>query len=313
MSSSNPNPPRPQRPGRLVSLLLDLSTREAAVQRVEEVGAHFRLLTLAGEQLKGATWTPGAARTAQAAAPVMVSAKPSASAQTKAAALSASDRTTALKALEEGRKKSRAKDFAGALSAFDRALALRDNAEVKRRLDGVSGSGAPAAPSCDAGAPSIEALCKCLLGLPETPMVISDQKPVCSARPSSLSPGSPRLSIVRYGAPEDDAGERVNLLVAEDGGVFRPVTELGRDYMPGAFGVHNTATVLGGEARSAGSRSVIVIKSELRNYNQNMAGLEVCSESVNLETVCALSAIARDDFGWQQPRHRRGVGHRHLA
>jgi hypothetical protein len=289
----------------------------------------------------------------------MVSAKPSASAQTKAAALSASDRTTVLKALEEGRKKSRAKDFAGALSAFDRALALapddarvlsevgwaalnagdltradaanrralanvkektlraqvlynagrvaeakkdseaarkayaeslalRDNAEVKKRLDGVSGSGAPAAPSCDAGAPSIEALCKCLLGLPETPMVISDQNPVCSARPRSLSLGSLRLSIVRYGAPEDDTGERVNLLVAEDGGVFRPVAELGRDYMPGAFGVHNTATVLGGEAHRVGSRSVIVIKSELRNHDQNMAGLEVCSESVDLETVCAL-------------------------
>lgn len=264
-----------------------------------------------------------------------------------------------LKALEEGRKKSRAKDFVGAIAAFDRALALapddvrvlaevgwaafnagdlaradaanrralanvtdktlraqilynagrvaeekkdseaarkayaeslalRDNAEVKRRLDGVSGSGAPAAPSCDAGAPSIEALCKCLLGLPETPFIMEGQKPMCAARPSSLSLGSPRLSIVRYGAPEDELGERVNVLVAEDGGVFRPLTELGRDYMPGAFGVHNTATVVGGEARSVGSRSVIVIKSELRRYDQNLAGLEACSESIDLETVCAL-------------------------
>ena len=154
----------------------------------------------------------------------MVSAKPSASAQTKAAALSASDRTTVLKALEEGRRKSRVKDFFGALSAFDRALALapddarvlsevgwaalnagdltradaanrralanvkektlraqilynagrvaeakkdseaarkayaeslalRDNAEVKKRLDGVSGSGATAASSCTTTAP----------------------------------------------------------------------------------------------------------------------------------------------------------------
>jgi hypothetical protein len=152
----------------------------------------------------------------------------------------------------------------------------------------VSGSGAPAAPSCDAGAPSIEALCKCILGLPETPIVMYDHKPVCGARPSSLSLGSPRLSIVRYGASEDDMGERVNLLVAEDGGVFRPVAELGRDYMPGAFGVHNTATVLGGEARSVGSRSIIVIKSEQRHFDQNMAGLEVCSESIDQETVCAL-------------------------
>ncbi|MDI1484836.1 siderophore-interacting protein [Polyangium sp. y55x31] len=59
MSSTNPGPPRPQRPGRLVSLLLDLSTREAEVRHVEAVGEHFRLVTLAGEGLRGAAWTPG--------------------------------------------------------------------------------------------------------------------------------------------------------------------------------------------------------------------------------------------------------------
>src|SRR5688572_19989827 len=75
------------------------------------------------------------AQTAQAAAPVMVSAKPSASAQTKAAPLSASDRKTVLKALEEGRKNARAKDFDGAISAFKRALALTpDDARVLAEL-----------------------------------------------------------------------------------------------------------------------------------------------------------------------------------
>lgn len=47
------------RPGRMVSLLLDLSTHEFEVQHVEEVGAHFRSITFGGEQLRGQRWTPG--------------------------------------------------------------------------------------------------------------------------------------------------------------------------------------------------------------------------------------------------------------
>lgn len=57
--SSTTGPSRPQRPGRLVSLLLDLSTRQAEVRHVEAIGAHFRLITLEGEQLRGQRWTPG--------------------------------------------------------------------------------------------------------------------------------------------------------------------------------------------------------------------------------------------------------------
>ncbi|MFI9642414.1 siderophore-interacting protein [Micromonospora sp. NPDC051925] len=49
----------PQRPGRLTSLLLNISTREVEVRHVEEVGAHFRLVTLAADALRDASWTPG--------------------------------------------------------------------------------------------------------------------------------------------------------------------------------------------------------------------------------------------------------------
>lgn len=68
--------------------------------------------------------------------------------------------------------------------------------------------------------------------------------------------------------------------------------ELGRDYEPGAFGVHNEARVVGGEARTFGARRVVVVKSEQRNADQNMAGLELCEESDDLETVCALGSGA---------------------
>lgn len=46
-------------PGRLVSWLLEHTTREAEVQHVEAVGTNLRLVTFAGEQLRGAEWTPG--------------------------------------------------------------------------------------------------------------------------------------------------------------------------------------------------------------------------------------------------------------
>lgn len=48
-----------QKPGRVVSWLLERSTREAQVQHVEFVGTNLRLVTFAGEQLRGAEWTPG--------------------------------------------------------------------------------------------------------------------------------------------------------------------------------------------------------------------------------------------------------------
>jgi NADPH-dependent ferric siderophore reductase len=48
-----------QRPGRLVSLLLNLSTREVEVRHVEAIDAHFRLITLEGEELRCRQWTPG--------------------------------------------------------------------------------------------------------------------------------------------------------------------------------------------------------------------------------------------------------------
>lgn len=58
MTSASVNPSSAQ-PGRLVSLLLGLSTREAEVRHVEEVGARFRLISLAADGLRNATWTPG--------------------------------------------------------------------------------------------------------------------------------------------------------------------------------------------------------------------------------------------------------------
>ncbi len=49
----------PIKPGRLEGVLAKLFTRTARVQAVRDVAQNFRLLTLSGEALRGAAWTPG--------------------------------------------------------------------------------------------------------------------------------------------------------------------------------------------------------------------------------------------------------------
>lgn len=52
-------PPLKNRAGRLESALLKLFTRSARVLDIEDVGDAFRIVTLGGEALRGAEWTPG--------------------------------------------------------------------------------------------------------------------------------------------------------------------------------------------------------------------------------------------------------------
>lgn len=59
MNTPPPNPPNIARKGRLASLLLDLSTKEAEVSNVEEIGPHFRLISITADGLRNASWTPG--------------------------------------------------------------------------------------------------------------------------------------------------------------------------------------------------------------------------------------------------------------
>ncbi len=167
--------------------------------------------------------------------------------------------------------------------AYGESLALRDNAEVKRRLDALGGSLAGEL-VCAEGAASIETLCGCLRKRKADLLVMEGDEVTCRSLPVSLTLGTPRLSVVRWGS----ANEAQYLLVAHDGPTFRPVAELGRDYEPGAFGVHNASTVPGGEKRKLGEREVFVVKSEVRNTDMNLAGLEECFEDVDRETVCAL-------------------------
>lgn len=167
--------------------------------------------------------------------------------------------------------------------AYGESLALRDNAEVKRRLSALGGSLAGEL-VCAEGAASIETLCACLRKRTPDLLLMEGDEVTCRSLPVSLSLGTPRLSVVRWGSSNDAQ----YVLVAHDGPTFRPVAELGREYEPGAFGVHNTSTVVGGEKRKVGDREVFVVKSEVRNTDMNLAGLEDCFADIDRETVCAL-------------------------
>lgn len=178
-----------------------------------------------------------------------------------------------------------------AASAYRASLGLRDNAEVKKRLAALGGSAAPAdatALPCASPVANVEALCSCLKGKKDEVMTFG-QPLQCRAAPSSLVLGDTRLGVVLWGV--DSMGERAHVLTVKEGDRLRPIAELGRDYEPGAMGVHNAATVKGAEKRSVSGHDVVVIRSEQDDSDSNLVGLELCTHHAKLETVCALGAV----------------------
>jgi hypothetical protein len=178
-------------------------------------------------------------------------------------------------------------DKKAAVKAYAESLALRDNAEVKKRLGALDG-GVPesvaASRPCDQPFANVAALCTCLRGRKEDLLASDDVTMTCE--PETTPPlGDPRLGVVVWGA---EVVERPHLLTVKEGDRVRAIVELGRDYEPGAFGVHNEAEVKGGEKRSVNGHDVVVVRSEQRNADQNLAGLELCFDHEKLETVCAL-------------------------
>jgi tetratricopeptide (TPR) repeat protein len=176
-------------------------------------------------------------------------------------------------------------DKDAARAAYAESLALRENAEVRKRLESVGGAAPPAMP-CTAGASTPETLCTCLVA-PDVVLPHDPSEPMeCRVLPESLQLGTPRLSILRVGTQREN--EVHYLLLARDGGILRPVAELGTDFEPGAFGVHDSATIGKGEVRPAGKRSVVVVASTQNDVDMNLAGLEACTNQEKRETVCAL-------------------------
>jgi hypothetical protein len=182
---------------------------------------------------------------------------------------------------------------AAAKRAYRESLALRKNAEVKRRLDALGAAAAadaeePEGLGCRRSFPDVTALCRCLKDEEKEGLFVPEGTKFTCGRKSSNPLGDGRLGIVEAGGEE--LGERVHLLVVDEAGGVRWLRNLGSDYEPGAFGVHNSATVLRGESRNVAGHTVVVVHSVQDDNDFNMAGLELCEYHAKLDTVCAIGA-----------------------
>jgi hypothetical protein len=139
---------------------------------------------------------------------------------------------------------------------------------------------------CASGAPTVEALCDCLLEDFKKNAALQGEAPRCNVVDVPGGLGAPELVSLWYGC--ETPGEGFHLLAVREAGAVRPLADLGHDYSPGAFGVENVAKLLGGATRKVGSRSPVVVRSEQRDRDFNAAGLELCLTSADLETVCSM-------------------------
>lgn len=176
--------------------------------------------------------------------------------------------------------------------AYTESLSLRESSEVKKRLENLGGALATDANDglrCTKPVANVAALCACLAKHSGELMMLLDQKPACVE--TKVKMGDPRLFGIDWGAEGDSdsiVGERIHLLAVREGKEVRVVADLGHDYEPGAFGVHNRAEPKGGEVRKIGSRSVAVVRAEENDTDFNMAGLEMCTMHAKHEVVCAV-------------------------
>lgn len=168
------------------------------------------------------------------------------------------------------------------------ALTLASSLPARTVRADAAPSGEASSLPCSDGAASVEALCGCLLEDHKKNAALQGEGAKCEVEVVAAGLGAPELVAVAYGT--EMPGERFHVLVAKDGAVVRPVADLGHDYTPGAFGVDNVATVVGGAVRAVGGYQAVVVKSEQRDRDFNAAGLELCSTSIDMETVCALGS-----------------------
>jgi len=186
----------------------------------------------------------------------------------------------------DGKKDDAKRDYA-------MSLALRDNAQVKSRLDSMGGvldaTRDDGELPCLQSHPNLDAMCKCLMAHKDSLNMNSDEgELVCGAEEKPTLPDK-RLHVVEWGAGREIAGETVHLLVVNEGASARIVADLGRDFEPGAFGVHNGAEVKSAEMRTVSGHSVVIVRSEQGHSDSNIGGIELTTDEEKFDTLCALA------------------------
>lgn len=176
---------------------------------------------------------------------------------------------------------------------YQDSLSLRPNATVEKRLKALSAA-TSAKPStsfsptvdlpCQEGFPNTKAMCACLIREAEKdrPSVVEDNPIDCE--PEKVKSAKGELFTVIVGPQM--MGERLHLAISASSDGMRPVAILGRDFEPGAFGVHNEATVSLVDEQTIDGKPVFVIRSQQANSDHNMAGLEQYADTTDLVTYC---------------------------
>ena len=167
-----------------------------------------------------------------------------------------------------------------ARARYRASLALRPNAVVQKRLDAL----APASP-CDGAFTDLAALCSCRTTR-ERDILLSpgDSALTCAEQPAR---GVDGLKVVRWGS-DTAPGESQRFLAARGKSGWRNVAEVGSDFEPGAFGVHNGASVDSITGRTVDGRRIAVVEWTQNNVDTNMAGLELNMYEAHHVTLCVL-------------------------
>lgn len=186
-----------------------------------------------------------------------------------------------------------------ARAAYSESIGLRDNAEVKKHLDAVGGTTASTIEDklpCSTPMANVAEVCKCLLAdkgeyLSQTGTKWDDSKPSCAEEHPSPPMPAPFLAIVWDPGQPSEIAHLVAVQRAD--GKTQVLGDMGHDYEPGAFGVHNSFEWKTPETKTEGGRTYVILRGEQGDNDFNMGGLELCSSTEKLEMVCGTGAAPK--------------------
>lgn len=183
-------------------------------------------------------------------------------------------------------------DKAAARAHYQASYKLRANDIVKKRLEGVGGTVGP----CDGVFATMEAMRACLFekAKDDLGMVPEAGAPLGFMR--KVEHPSLMLHVFKWGAGAelDGLGGHPQFLVSKVPKGFRKVADLGSDYEPGAFGVHNEARFTGFADETFGNHKVVKVSWEQADADSNMAGLQLYTYLTRNVTLCVLGDDKRE-------------------
>lgn len=173
-----------------------------------------------------------------------------------------------------------------AKAAFQESLALRSNKTVLAAFTALGGkeSELGLAPMACAEAASPSALCTCLtksrdffgFGKPAT----------CNVKAQIATNALGTWEVVGVGTDQ----EKAHYLTLKTKDKVLTLGEVGADYEPGAFGVHNESLGWSLKTAKAGAFTYYGVEYTVSNVDMNMAGLEMCRQFYKETLLCAEGA-----------------------